>query len=216
MTNLILFSLAFLAYFGVLAFCFTHFESRKHPARYFIFFSLPVMILLFVIAVLYLRPLGSTQAGEAGPSPWLWFHLGLLLPGLAGLLTSVSSAMLYLLQSAQLKSKHLQKAFFKLPSLDSLDRAHFSSLVWGTVLFSLGILSGILWAKDQMVLAQVLKDKKVILSFATCFMYWGILTLRVSSMRRGQKIAIGTVLVFILLFVTIVSSHEIGRLSGGF
>jgi ABC-type uncharacterized transport system permease subunit len=82
--------------------------------------------------------------------------------------------------------------------------------------FKVGILSGILWAKDRMELAQMLQDKKVILSLATCFMYWGILALRVSAMRRGQKIAIGTVLVFVLLFVTIVSSHDISRFSGGF
>ena len=47
---------------------------------------------------------------------------------------------------------------------------------------------------------EVLKDPKVDLSFAACAAYWVILGLRLSSLRRGQKIAGGTVLVFILLF----------------
>ena len=211
--NFLLFVAAFLFYFVSLAFCFTYFESRHHPARYFIFFSLPAVILIFLFAVIYLYPAAGPAAGrEAGG--WLWLHLGLILCGLAGLLTAVSSAMMYLLQSAQLKSKHPGSAFFKLPSLDSLDRVHFSSLVWGTLLFSLGILSGVLWARDLSELSQVFYDKKVILSLATCFMYWGILMLRFSSLRRGQKIAVGTVLVFVLLFVTIVSSHNLSRFSG--
>ena len=211
--NFLLFVAAFLFYFVSLAFCFTHFESRHHPARYFVLFSLPVAIFIFLIAVIYLHPMTGAQGGQES-SRWLWLHLGLILSGLAGLLTAVSSAMMYLLQSAQLKSKHPGNVFFKLPSLDSLDRAHFVSLVWGSLLFSLGIASGILWAQNLKELGQMLADKKVILSFATCLMYWGILFLRFSSLRRGQKIAIGTVCVFILLFVTIVSSHDVSRFAG--
>src|SRR3989338_1402445 len=110
--NFLLFLAAFAFYFATLAFCFTHFESRHHPARYFIFFSLPVAILIFLIAVIHLHPM--TGAGLEGHSrQWLALHLGLILSGLAGLLTAVSSAMMYLLQSAQLKSKHPGKTFFK-------------------------------------------------------------------------------------------------------
>ena len=211
--NFLFFLAAFLFYFVTLAFCFTRFESRHHPARYFVLFSLLVAMLVFLFAVIYLHPI-TQDAADREPTRWLWLHLGLILSGLAGLLTAVSSAMMYLLQSAQLKSKHLKNYFFKLPSLDSLDRVHFISLVWGCVLFSLGILSGILWAQNLKELGQWLGDKKVILSLATCLMYWGILFLRFSSLRRGQKIAIGTVFVFILLFVTIVSSHDVSRFAG--
>ena len=146
---------------------------------------------------------------------WLWLHLGLILFGLAGLLTAVSSAMMYLLQSAQLKSKHPNNTFFKLPSLDLLDRVHFTSLVWGTLLFSLGLLTGVFWARDLRELGQVFYDRRVILSVAACLLYWGIVGLRYSSLRRGQKIAVGTVFVFILLFVSLVSSHNISHFSGG-
>lgn len=210
--SVLLFSAAFLVYFATLAFCFTHFESRRHPARYFIFFSLPATMLIFVFALIYLYPSGGPGQSSGG---WLWLHLGLVLGGLAGLLTAVSSAMMYLLQSAQLKSHHPGSVFFKMPSLDSLDRAHFIALVWGTLLFSLGILSGLLWAKDLQRLDTILHDKKVIFSVATCVMYWGILTMRFSAMRRGQKIAVGTVFIFVLLYITIVSSHDVTRWTEG-
>ncbi len=207
-----LFCSAFLVYFATLSFCFIHFESRRHPARYFTFFSLPAAMLTFIFAIIYLYPSGVVQPSGG----WLWLHLGFILVGLGCLLTAVSSAAMYLLQSAQLKSHHPDSVFFKLPSLDSLDRAHFISLVWGTLLFSLGLLMGILWARDLRQLDRLFYDRKVIFSLVTCFMYWGILTLRLSSMRRGQKIAVGTVFVFLLLFITIVSSHQISGFAGRF
>ena len=145
---------------------------------------------------------------------WLGLHLGLILLGLAALLTAVTSAMLYLLQSAQLKSKHPGVLFFRLPSLDFLDRVHFAALTWGTLLFTLGILSGVLWARSLSQLGEMLNDKKAILSSAACLLYWGILGLRLSSLRRGHKIAVGTLLVFVLLFVAILSSHSISRYPG--
>ena len=138
---------------------------------------------------------------------WFWIHIGLLSAGLAGLAASVSSAVLYLWQSSQLKSRHPGVVFLKLPSLDMLDKAHVRTLVAGVILFSLGILSGFFWATDLRELGGIWRDPKVWLSFLTCFLFWGIVSLRLSSLRRGQKIALGTLLAFVLLFVTFMSSY---------
>jgi len=114
---------------------------------------------------------------------------------------------MYLLQSYQLKSKHLGNAFLRLPSLNTLERLHFRTLCGGVIFFSLGILTGLFWAQDLRGLGQVFHDPKVILSFTTCFLYWVILGFHLSPLRRGQKIAAGTALVFVLLLLTIVSTH---------
>ncbi|MBI3315387.1 MAG: hypothetical protein HYZ87_00200, partial [Candidatus Omnitrophica bacterium] len=55
-------------------------------------------------------------------------------------------------------------------------------------------------------LDQVFKDPKVALSFLTGLMYWLILSFRLSALRRGQKIAAGTILIFFLVFITLLSS----------
>lgn len=137
---------------------------------------------------------------------WLWVHMALLMTGLAGLAVSVGSALMYLVQSAQIKSKHLGKIFFKLPSLDALDRIHFTYLTAGVIFFSLGLLSGIFWAKKLDEFGKIFRDPMAILSFVTAFFYWVIFMLRLSTLRRGQKIAAGTVLAFFLLIVTLLSS----------
>ena len=138
---------------------------------------------------------------------WFWVHITLILSGVSGFMIAVASAFLYLFQSSQLKSKHPARIFLKLPSLSALDQLHFTALSWGVILFSLGIISGVFWAKEIQELSQVFKDPKVILSFFTCFMYWVVLATRLSNLKRGQKIAIGTLVVFVLLFSTLASSH---------
>ena len=140
-------------------------------------------------------------------SPWLWVHLGLIFAGIAGLATAVGSAVLYLWQSSQIKSKHLGNIFLNLPSLDALDRVHYRALVAGVIFFSLGILTGILWATDLRVVGSLWRDPRVSLSFLTCFLYWVIAGVRITSLRRGQKIAIGTLIVFGLLFITLISTY---------
>ena len=147
------------------------------------------------------------------PGAWLWIHTVLLVTGLLSLVLAVASALLYLLQSAQIKSKHPGKISFKLPSLDKLDRVHFRYLSAGVIFFSLGLLSGVFWAKNLNEFGQILKDPMAVLSFFTCLMYWVIFSLRLSALRRGQKIAAGTVLAFFLLIVTLMSS---GLSSAGF
>ena len=177
----------------------------RYKAKFLMLFSLPIVLIFCLFAIVLVEQKDASAITHG--SGWLWLHISLILTGFSSLIIAVSSALMYLLQSAQLKSKHLGKIFLKLPSLNTLDRIHFRSLAWGVILFSLGMLMGLLWVKNANELKQVLKDPTVVLSFLTCFMYWVILSFRFSTLRRGQKIAIGTLLVFALLFLTLLTSN---------
>ena len=147
---------------------------------------------------------------------FLWTHFGLILAGLIGLATAVLSAVLYLWQSSQLKSKHPGPSLMKLPSLEALDKAHVRSLLLGTALFSLGLFAGVVWAGDLRELSRLWRDPRVVLSAVACLMLWVIVSLRLSTLQRGQKIAAGTLIAFVLLSLAIVSSHVMpGTLHGG-
>ncbi len=179
--------------------------EQRTAARFFMLFTIPMGLLFWFLAVL-VETHGQIET-LARPPIWLWTHLGLLLGGLVALILAFCSALMYLLQSWQLKSKHVGSVFMKLPSLDVLDQLHFRALSLGVIFFSLGILSGFLWAKQTREIGGLIQDPKVLLSFLTCLMYWMVLGFRLSRVRRGKKIAAGTALVFVLLLVTILSSY---------
>ena len=139
-------------------------------------------------------------------NPWLLIHMTLIFGGILALFLAVTGAALYLVQSRELKSRHPGGLSTRLPSLENLDRFHFKSLSVGVALFTLGILSGFFWATDMRRSGELWKDSKVHLSILTCFMYWVVLTVRAGALRRGQKIAVGTLLIFVLLLATWMSA----------
>ncbi|MCG3176071.1 MAG: hypothetical protein MOGMAGMI_01010 [Candidatus Omnitrophica bacterium] len=181
-----------------------YFMERGWGGRNLLLFALPITVLFCLLAVFSSQP--PLAGGRSGP--WFLLHAGFMFGGFAGLLAAVSSALMYLVQSAQLKSKHLGRAFLRLPSLGALDRLHSRALLIGVACFSAGILCGLLWARHLNGSREVLmRDPKIILSFFTYALYGLILALRLSNVRRGHKIALGTVIAFAALTATFVSSH---------
>ena len=176
---------------------------RRPRKIYFILFLLPAAL----FAALLIEWGHESQSALWIKNVWFWAHVGFISTGLSGLVTAVLSATLYLLQSSKLKAKRLDSSFLKLPSLDTLDKIHFRALIGGVVLFSLGILSGLFWASDRRELGDIFRDPKVSLSFVTCLIYWVIVSLHLSALGRGQKIALGTLFAFALLFATFMSSY---------
>ncbi len=179
--------------------------------RFFILFALPGALLITFMGILHQEPAVGLKAWAEGA--WFWAHIIFIIAGFVGFFTALSSALMYLMQSRQLKSKHPGRFLVKLPALDTLDKVHFRSLVWGSILFSLGILSGLFWATHLQKLGPLVSDPTVILSVVTCVLYWIIIGLRLSSLRRGQRIVAGTLVVFVLLFATMMTSHMVTNVS---
>lgn len=176
----------------------------RSRASFLILFSLPIALVLLVAAV----GRGPEKAGLlTAQSAWLWIHLAFVFTGMAVLVVAVSSAAMYLFQRAQLKSHRPGKFFLGLPSLDTLERVHTRALVAGLLLFTLGLISGAFWAEKKSQLSLFGKDPTVILSVSACALYWGILGMRLSSIGRGRKIALGTVGVFVLLLLAALHTH---------
>ena len=139
-------------------------------------------------------------------SLWFKMHLVFIFLGLTAFVLALLSAVMYLIQSSQLKSRHPGNLSLKLPSLDALDRLHFRALSGGVILFSLGIASGVYRAAILKEAGQILHDPRIVLSFLSCLLYCVVFGLRLLSIQRGQKIALGTLLVVLLLFLSVTSS----------
>src|SRR2546425_13137299 len=105
-------------------------------------FVLPVA-LVFSLQSMPTRPLiGPTLSGA-----WLWVHIGLALVGIAAFVLNFAGAVMYLLQERALKAKRPGTFYYRLPSLETLDRLTYRTLALGFPFLTTGLLLGALWAR---------------------------------------------------------------------
>src|SRR5262249_50682495 len=81
-------------------------------------------------------------------SIWLPVHVLLAFTGDAVFALAFSASLLYLVQERRLKVHRGRGLLRHLPSLETLDRVNYACLVWGLVLLTLGIVTGIVWAHE--------------------------------------------------------------------
>src|SRR5437867_2029444 len=89
---------------------------------------------------------GARPLAPGFDSAWLPVHVVLSVLGDAVFALAFSASLLYLVQERRLKARRAPAALRYLPSLETLDRVNYRCLVWGLVLLTLGIVSGIVWA----------------------------------------------------------------------
>ncbi len=120
---------------------------------------------------------------------WLIVHIILVLAGYAALLLTAVSAVFYLIQERRLKSKKSPAMLDKLPPLGTLDNLISSSMGFGFVFITLGVVFGLLWAFIELGTRWV-GNASIMLSFIT----WGLCLLmifmRASAGWRGRKAAL--------------------------
>lgn len=105
----------------------------------------PLALILFTPSMLiYTQPLSV-------PSQWspLWFglHICALFFSLAFLAIGFGASLFYLYMNRKLKNKERRGAFRRdVPSLSTFDRINHLTVVVGFPLFTLGLVSGFIWA----------------------------------------------------------------------
>ncbi|MFQ5674166.1 MAG: inner membrane protein YpjD, partial [Nitrospinales bacterium] len=73
---------------------------------------------------------------------WLTLHRSLSIVGYAAFAMAFVAAVMYLIQENQLKSKKLGMMYFRMPSLDVLDKLNHKVITLGFPLFTLGFMTG--------------------------------------------------------------------------
>ncbi len=148
-------------------------------------------------------------------SAWLPVHVGLSILGDAVFALAFSASLLYLVQEHRLKTRRVSGVLRRLPSLETLDRVNYTCLVWGLILLTLGITSGIVWAHEAWGRSWS-TDPKLVFSLLTWGVYVVLLQGRMTAGWRGRwaatlTIAGFTVIVISLLGVNMLSLGNHGR-----
>lgn len=125
---------------------------------------------------------------------WLIVHIILVLAGYAALLITAVSAVFYLIQEQRLKSKTTPAILGKLPPLGTLDNLISSSMGFGFVFITLGVVFGLLWAFIELG-TRWLGNANIAISFITWGLCLFMIFMRASAGWRGRKAALMSIAV---------------------
>jgi ABC-type uncharacterized transport system permease subunit len=137
-------------------------------------------------------------------SAWLPVHAGLSFLGFVVFALAFSASLLYLVQEHRLKARRGTRSVRHLPSLETLDRLNYTCLVWGLILLTLGIVTGVIWAHTDPALRSWLSDWKVIFSLVTWGIYVTLLQGRMTAGWQGRRAAALTIAGFAVILLSLV------------
>ena len=168
----------------------TYATMRRHRMAVLGAFLAPVALLLLLGA-----ELGASvpSVPERVRSALLPLHVGVNVLGIAAFALAFAAALAYLVQERLLRTKRVVGMFQRLPALDVLDAFGLRLVTLGFPLFTVGIVTGSLWATRTGSLQVTTGQGFAMLAWA-CFA--AVLVARVAAGWRGRRAAIGTLFGF--------------------
>jgi cytochrome c-type biogenesis protein CcsB len=162
-------------------------------------FVLPVVLMLGLALPTGLRVLALSPGLR---NAWIWAHVVLALVGLVALVLNFAGAVMYLLQERQLRGKHPGSLYYRLPSLETLDRLSVRTLSFGFPFLTAGLLLGVVWAGSAWGGLST-GDPMAVLSAVAWVVYAATLAGRLTGRWRARRAAYFAVAGFCVLLVTL-------------
>jgi cytochrome c-type biogenesis protein CcsB len=161
-------------------------------------YAAPFIALIMVIASqLPDEPAKTTPLFK---SVWLVAHVTAIFIGEAAFALACGVGLLYLIQENSIKTKKHRFFFKRLPSLDLLDSTGYGCIVVGFTLLTIGLITGLIYAKS--VWGRFWSwDPKEVWSGISWLFYAALLHERLTVGWRGRRSAIMAIVGFgVLLF----------------
>jgi cytochrome c-type biogenesis protein CcsB len=191
-------SFSFLAWAIVLIYLVTEYRYGNRVIGAFV---LPMVLLAGSVAAALPRRLADL--GPALQGVGLWVHVALAILGNAAFALTFCTGLMYILQERQLKSRHIGRMHFRLPSLELLDEVGVKSLLFGFPLLTLALVTGSIWAEHTRGSFLPLYGREI-WSILSWLIYGGLLYARLSAGWRGRKAAILAIIGFCLVLFTLI------------
>jgi cytochrome c-type biogenesis protein CcsB len=157
-------------------------------------------LITLTMASAYLMPRTAFKEPQLFKSWWLASHILTVFVGNAAFALACGLGILYLLQENAIKKKTRGFFFSRLPSLDLLDTTGYVCIVVGFSMVTIGLITGIIYAKA--VWGRFWSwDPKEVWSMITWLFYAALLHERLTVGWRGKRAAIMSIIGFgVLLF----------------
>jgi cytochrome c-type biogenesis protein CcsB len=156
---------------------------------------------LFTLSA-YLFEAGTPVPAHRLQSVWLPAHFVPAFIGYAVFAVAFCLSLTYLLQEKQLKGKRKSHMFRRLPSLETLDNLNYRFVSWGFGLFTIGLITGSLLAREVWGALWSWEPVQV-WSVVTWLLYAALLHARTVGWR-GRKAATLTIVSFVVLVMSFV------------
>jgi ABC-type uncharacterized transport system permease subunit len=166
-------------------------------------FVLPVVLMLGLTLPTGLRVLVMAPRIR---SAWIWVHVVLAMLGLAALVLNFAGAVMYVLQERQLKNRRPGAVYYRLPSLETLERLTYRTLALGFPFLTGGLLLGALWAGAHSRRVALMMDPLTLFSVAMWVVYAVTLAGRAAGAWRGRRAAYFAILGFCALLLSLGAS----------
>ncbi|MDY6824993.1 MAG: cytochrome c biogenesis protein CcsA [Thermodesulfobacteriota bacterium] len=182
---------------------------KKLDLKFFGIYVAPLVLIIMLFATLLPDTMHITASGgqtdmqlkDLKNSFWLIAHIVTVFFGEAAFALAGGVGAFYLIQEAAIKNKKRGFFFRRLPSLERLDAAGYACLVVGFTMLTLGLITGIVYAR--MVWGRFWAwDPKEVWSGLTWLVYAALLHQRLVVGWRGRRAAIMAIIGFCLLLFT--------------
>jgi cytochrome c-type biogenesis protein CcsB len=162
-------------------------------------FVLPVVVAFSLSAATL--PVQIRAFAPAIRSAWIWVHVTLAMLGIAAFVLNFAGGLMYLIQERQLKSRRPGAFYYRLPSLETLDRLTYRTLTLGFPFLTIGLILGLVSAERTWgtLLAW---DPLAAFSLMAWVIYAATLSGRAMAGWRGRRAAYGAIVGFAALLIT--------------
>jgi len=175
-----------------------YFRYKIHAASFFVY---PLVVLLLSITAIVREPFAHLDPSLR--SNLFLAHLLFTTVGVAGLLTSLIFAMLYRLQERSIKSKSRGAFYDWIPSLQICDVVSYRSLAVGFSLYTIGIITGILWSYRTNAGFMSLHSSKEVGALVAWMLFASLLQSYLNGTFRTQKNLLVSAAAFLSIVVAI-------------
>jgi len=207
-------SLLFLAWIVAIFYLYGTLHHRRIAWGLFV---LPLLLGLIGLAVLVGRePASSDESwlvrlfSFEGERFWVDVHLALLFLAAVGTCVGFVASVMYLVHARRLKSKALPGKGMKLLSLERLEEMNRRAVVLAFPLLTAGVVVGMALLAQSANPVRSWADPRVLAAVALWLVFAVLLYVRYSLHVRGRRVAILTILAFVLLVVTLAVPHTLG------
>lgn len=198
---------------------FSLYGSIHHSRQTWALFVLPVVIGLILLALVYNPTEGSSPTTPSpswllGERLWGSLHGLLLVCAAVGISVGFLASVMYLVQSRRLRQKTVNSGHLKLLSLERLEDMNRRAVSLAFFMLTVGLLLGTVLLRQYHAFLENWWSMKVLGTVGLWVVFALLLYLRHSKGVPGRRLALGTILAFVLFILVLLGSHPFAPTGG--